>query len=421
MRSVFLWLKRDLWLLILSVILSTTLWIIINNEQNPVRSSTIPGSIQVTVKGLPDNLTIVGSPPSVQVNVQARTDVLARLSVVDFHAGVDASKVQPGQDVLELPVSVTTDNHEVTILGTIPDRVTLQVAALQTRTGVPVKPQILDTIGFGLLAGDPKLTPDAVNLTGTPEALSQVDQAIVEIHLAGHTTSINEQFEVKPIDARGAIVPDVKVTPKYVTVNIPVTQQLTQRSVPIIPETTGTVALGYGIVGYKVDPPQITIVGDPALLSHIESVRTKPVDISGAQKDTSINANIDLPPGVSLFRPQTVIVSVFINALDGQQVWHLVPSIAGLGNGLNTSVAPGTVDVILSGKMPVLQNLKPENIQVIVNATGLGPGSYTLPVQVSAPEGLKLDRVQPDTVTVTITPAPLPTPLPAATPTVKSP
>lgn len=421
MRSIFLWLKRDLWLLILSVLLSTTLWIIINNEQNPIRSSTIPGSIQVTVKGLPDNLTIVGSPPSVQVNVQARTDVLARLSVVDFHASVDASKVQPGQDVLELPVNVTTDNHQVTILGTIPDRVTLQVVALQTRTGVPVKPQILDTIGVGLLAGEPKLTPDTVNLTGTPDALNQVEQVIVEIRLAGHTTNINEQFEVKPINARGETVPDVKVTPKYVTVNIPVTQQLTQSSVPIIPETSGTVALGYGIVGYKVDPPQITIVGDPALLSHIQSVRTKPVDVTGAQKDTSVSVNVDLPPGIGLLRPQTVIVSVFINALDGQQIWHLVPRVTGLGNGLNASVAPGTVDVVLSGKMPVLQNLKPENIQVIVNATGLGPGSSTVPVLVTPPEGLHLDQLQPDKVTLNITPAPVPTPPPAPTPTVHNP
>ncbi|MHB1006262.1 MAG: hypothetical protein ACYC3S_11555 [Chloroflexota bacterium] len=66
---------------------------------------------------------------------------------------------------------------------------------------------------------------------------------------------------------------------------------------------------------------------------------------------------------------------------------------------------PGAVDVTVSGPMPSLLALKPQDVRVTVDVSGRVSGSYVLgqpQLQVAIPSGLKLEKTNPDKVMVTV-------------------
>jgi hypothetical protein len=94
--------------------------------------------------------------------------------------------------------------------------------------------------------------------------------------------------------------------------------------------------------------------------------------------------------------------------------------IIGLAPGLEASVAPASVDVILTGPVPVLNALGPTDVRVVVDLSGYDVGTYQLIPQVNIlPERVQKVSMLPATVEATITVAPTPagTPTPAQTPT----
>jgi YbbR domain-containing protein len=87
--------------------------------------------------------------------------------------------------------------------------------------------------------------------------------------------------------------------------------------------------------------------------------------------------------------------------------------VIGLMPGLVSQVAPATVDVILAGPVPDLENLSPVDVRVVVDLAGLTPGTYQLTPQVSIlPERIQLQAISPVTIEVTIADSPTPTETP---------
>jgi hypothetical protein len=69
------------------------------------------------------------------------------------------------------------------------------------------------------------------------------------------------------------------------------------------------------------------------------------------------------------------------------------------------------VDVILTGPVPVLDALVPSDVHVLVNLTGLAPGTYQLTPKVSiVDQTVIVESILPGTVEVVITGAGTPAP-----------
>ena len=85
--------------------------------------------------------------------------------------------------------------------------------------------------------------------------------------------------------------------------------------------------------------------------------------------------------------------------------------IQGLAPGLTATVAPEEVEVILNGPLPVLEELRPEDVRVLVDLFGLNAGRYSLePQVVVTPQGVVVGAVLPATVQVEISLPVTPTP-----------
>jgi YbbR domain-containing protein len=80
-------------------------------------------------------------------------------------------------------------------------------------------------------------------------------------------------------------------------------------------------------------------------------------------------------------------------------------------------VFPQTVDVIVSGPLPVLDKLASQDVKVTVNLTDLTPGTYQLKPEVEPINGnVLVESILPGTVEVVISIQGTPTIIPTGTP-----
>jgi YbbR domain-containing protein len=83
----------------------------------------------------------------------------------------------------------------------------------------------------------------------------------------------------------------------------------------------------------------------------------------------------------------------------------------GLAEGLAGKVSPETVDVIVSGPLPVLDTLRAENLRLSVDMKDAKVGTYQRTPKVELSVGdVRVDSILPGTVEVIVSLAPSPTP-----------
>ena len=88
-------------------------------------------------------------------------------------------------------------------------------------------------------------------------------------------------------------------------------------------------------------------------------------------------------------------------------------NVTGLTEGLTAQISPQTVDVIISGPLPMLDALAPQDILVTVDARGLAAGTYQLTPSVDVlVDNVVVESILPGTVEVVITASGTATPKP---------
>jgi YbbR domain-containing protein len=81
----------------------------------------------------------------------------------------------------------------------------------------------------------------------------------------------------------------------------------------------------------------------------------------------------------------------------------------GLSPEYSVVISPAQVDVLITGPLPLLNNLKPGGIRVSIDLTGLDLGTHQVtPVVDLLPSQVKVASINPVNVEVTIIKAPTP-------------
>lgn len=169
----------------------------------------------------------------------------------------------------------------------------------------------------------------------------------------------------------------------------------------------GQVAAGYRLDSISVFPPVVTVYSsDAERVSRLPGVvETQPLDLNAASSNVNLRVPLILPEGVSVVGQQTVLIQAGISAvqssftLTGQRV-----EITGLPDDLEATTSPATVDVILSGPIPILDTLRPQDIRVTVDVNNLSVGTYQLiPAVQILTSNINVESVNPGAVEVVLT------------------
>ena len=387
----------------LSIVMGFALWIFVTDTENPTRSGVLPIELAVESVNVPGDLALSGSPVNVRVRVEVADDVWNTLSLADFKATLDLDGLQAGTYDLPVRVEPLTGRGGLRVTEVIPDTVPVELKSLFSKS-VSASVSLEGAPPPGYEASIPELDAETVLVTGTQDRVTLVTQAVASLDLSGRTESLTQAVRLEPRDSRGFLVEGVSLEPSVMNVSVQIEQTQFSRALVISPTVVGTPAAGYDIVSLFADPAVITVFGPQSFVGETATIRTQPIDITGATEDVILTVSLDLPRDVSVSGGTSVTVTVQIEPAQGRQTLGVTAVIVGLDPDLSVSGPLPLVEVVLLGELPDLQGIRPNDIAATINLTGLTEGTHTVSVSVSVPPEASVAAVSPDEVEITLEP-----------------
>lgn len=372
----------------------------------------LPVVLPVTVDGQRDDTFLLTAPePVTLVRYFAPSGVRPITST--FTATIDISDVEPGKGPVQVPIVVTSLDDRITVLGSEPDVMTVELEALTT-VQVPV---VVDrgTVPPGLELGEAVVEPAEVEVSGPSSVVERVvaAQAIVAIQPGG--IDVDQDVSLVAIDQLGDAVSPVKVEPSTARVRIPVFSDRQSRTLPVSPAVTGTPAPGFELAAITVDPIVITVEGDADELVALDRIETDPVQISGLSSDRSVEVGLALPAGVVALDRDTVSVTITLRPVTSTRNFEVGLRLVDQASDLVYALAVDRVLITVGGSVADLDRLVGATLVADLEVGGLEVGSHRVRVTADLPAGVTFVGSSPPTVTVVIgAPAPSPTPTPTA-------
>ncbi|HEX7542067.1 MAG TPA: CdaR family protein [Anaerolineales bacterium] len=413
---MFRWLATNLRTFLLAFALALAVWVTAVTTANPDETRVYPNPIPIEFIGQDPGLIMTGGavPQQVELTLRAPHSVWQSLLSGDtsVRAVVDLTGLGSGTHTLNVQMQINT--RPIRIISVTPQTFDLSLERQVTRS-LAINLTLTGNPAIGYQAGNAVLDPAEVVITGAESLVSQIDhiQAILDLTDTRH--SITASIPLQVVDVKGIVIHGVTVLPDVVQVSLPIIQQGGYRDLAVKVMTVGNPASGYSLTSIAAFPPIVTVysANSDTIDSMPGYVETSLLDLSGAKEDIEKQLGIILPPGVTLIGEQSVTVKVGIAPIEGSRTFSCPVEIIGLPTGLHAQLSPQTVDVILSGPLPVLDSLAISDIHVQVDLTGLTPGTYQLTPKVSiAGQNLTVESILPGTVEVIITSINTKTPTP---------
>jgi YbbR domain-containing protein len=343
-----------------------------------------PNSFRATVD-LSGVVATVGGPPSTVPVTLIALD--SRIQVVDFQPQVVQVRLDP----------VTTRSMPITVdLGTVPD---------------------------GLNLGPKQIDPSSVTILGASSRIDQVADVIAHIPIDASALNVDREVDLVAVDSNGNQIPNIEIDPQRARVRIAVARSLANRTLPLVPQLVGEPAPGYRITALTIAPLIVTVSGEEATITQLETAMTEPIDITGRTDDLEATVRVAVPVGVSVSGADTVRVMVTIDEVIGTRTFQVGVVLAGQEPGYAYGPRTATVGVTLGGPISALDAVDPSQLFATADVGGIFAGEPLVDLAFTPSLGLDLVAVSPDAIIVfvaalpTAPPSPSPSPPPSPGPT----
>jgi YbbR domain-containing protein len=402
------WLAKNVQTFLLAFVLALAVWITAVTAANPDETQVFPRPVPIEFIGQDPGLILTGDAVQREVEITLRAPhsiwQSLRSGEIPIKAIVDLSGLESGKHVVNVKTQIGT--QLVRIISVNPQTFELTLEAQVTRS-LAINLELTGNPGIGYLKGNPTLLPEVVVITGADSLVSQIDHIQATLDINNARQNITTSIPLHALDVKGIEISGVTVLPNVVQISLPIVQQGGYRDLAVKVMTVGNPASGYSLTSVAAFPPIVTVysANSDIIDSMPGFVETSSLDLSNAKGDIEKHLAITLPPGVTLLGEQTVTVKVGITPLVGTRfVTYRPVELIGLTEGLFAHLSPQTVDVILSGPLPVLDSLAISDVSVQLDLTGLSAGTYQLkPRVLITGENLIVESILPGTVEVIIT------------------
>lgn len=398
--------------ILLSLALAVVIWLIAVSQANPLVTEQFPDRLPIVVRGLDSDLQSVQdlSRETVRVNLRATTAAWDDLDAADFNVSIDLTDYAEGTH--EVPISVLPTDPRVTVLQVSPPSINVQLDPVEEKV-FTVTATVLDSPAFGYDYGAAVVEPPTITVRGPQSQVDLVTSVVAPVYLLNAKSQVERTVAVEPINRQNQEVSGVELDMSYVHLAIPVEQWPGRKEVAVRIDLVGQPASGYRLSSVRAEPSNVVLQGRAEILATVPGyIETEPLSIVGATNNIRTRLGLVVPAGVTVFDSNTVEAIVTISPVEGGTTARMRPIIQGLTAGLSATFSPETVDVILSGPLPALEGLNPDDIFAILDLSGLLPGTHVVTPRIVLPVGISEGGVLPETVEVVIT-APeeeLPTP-----------
>lgn len=219
-------------------------------------------------------------------------------------------------------------------------------------------------------------------LRGRDESLSLVNEGDVVAYIDLEMNSEGETKKIVKVERRGIPrgVSIKEISPRLIDVKL---DQAIRKSVKVVPVIVTDLPHGYSFEKFLIEPPSVEIQGPATLITTVESVNTRKVDIGNMTETTVME--IELETGsdkITLVRDQPVSIKIFIREeFVLKRVSGVVIYPINVAEGLIPDLGEQEVSVLIKLPKRLESGFKNEQVYAYVDCVEIGEtGDYLLPV-----------------------------------------
>ncbi len=374
---------------ILSILGAVLVWLLIININDPYKTKNF--LVQVSTIN-EEALTAVNKVYEITEGSTANVSVRGRRSVVD---DLDASDINAVADLSELSdvnavaVKASLKKRKIADLEiectavlkvTLEDMATKQVKITVDTTGEPAE-------GFSI--GECVAKPNSIEVTGGESVIDRISTVRVSLNVNGASGNFTKRLEPVAYDKRDNRVTSSTLifSTKQIRVHAKVLQK---KTIPVHIQVSGKPAKGYEYVDASCLPESIEVAGKQKVLEELSQI-VIPLDLNGLtstspELESEINIEDYLPAHTVVEEEfQKVFVKVTIEKLQTKKIQLRADHIKfnDLKEGCVAGIynTTGVVDLTIQGRASIINALPDMGLDGYIDCSGLGVGSYMLPVK----------------------------------------
>lgn len=390
----------------IALLLGVLLWAVVHMDEKttpgngfvPVTEQTIY-NVKVTPVFDGNLFHIVSIDPSeVMIRVEGRESALKKVSTAAYQIVLDLSNAKIGENTVPFIPRNFPAGVKVTV---IPSYAKVVLEEMKTKE-VPVLVNLIGNPADGYKAGQPVVKPGRVLVTLPSSRMDEAITVRADVQIENAQSPVTKQVKLVAYDKNGKEM-DVAINPPVVDVEVPITQPF--KKMPLQLKIFGEPLPGYSVAAFQPSVDQVTVYGPQELLNKLDFYEGPQVDLTGLKADKEFTLDIPLRSKITAVDPAKVDVKVQI-VPSVQKTLEQVPiTIVGQNNDFDTRIAApqnGTISVAVEGAPAVLDKLKPQDVQAIVDVSNLPPGKHEVSVSVNLPQFVKkVDPAMKATVEIT--------------------
>jgi YbbR domain-containing protein len=377
----------------LALVLAIVVWLFNTLRSDPIVEGTLRARVIVDGVQAPNLVLNADLPESVQVNVRAPRSTINQLSASSDGARVEVSLANLGAGQHELALRPLIDSETVSIVSSRPLTASIVLERLIERDA-PVRISVIGVPLIGFERERESIDLRSATISGTESSLARVTDVVAEISVEDLRASIAQRVRWQARDAQGEVVDGVRITPAEARAEVEIRRLANYRDFPVRVRLQGSPARDYSIASITSNPQVITLFGDEDDIKTLpDYIETLPIDIDGATESIDQRVGLNLPPGnvtvVGGAESLAVQVRVRVEAQQGASTVSRQPVLSGIDvSKFEAIVTPSSVDIVLTGPLPKLNQVRTDDVKVLLDLTGLGEGVHQVAPQVVRPDGI---------------------------------
>lgn len=384
--------RNKIFLIILSFIISLTVWVSINMGDYG-ETSYVVSNIPITIN-LPENAEKQGlkvfnnEELKVSVTVSGNRSIIGSLTADDIQIVPEQTDLltSAGSYSLSLVAKKTGASLNYTVDSVSPSTVYIKLDRNRKITQ-KIEQNISYTIPNGYY-GTVLLSEDEVSISGPETEIKKIDKVVIKGKINKElSSSYKSEYKVKLLDSFGEELTNtdtLSISPSTVTATVSVLQMkevgvdLSSKNAP-----TGIDLTEY----YTIEPDKISLAGESDDIKNISRITTDTIDFSSLKNnDYNISKGLDIPNKcIDINSVNSVNVKLNLSSMKKKYLTIDNFQVNGLDDNYSGEVTTASLKVTIYGTKESIDKINKDNIISYVDLSDIdiSVGSKTMPIQLS--------------------------------------
>lgn len=384
--------RNKIFLIILSFIISLTVWVSINMGDYG-ETSYVVSNIPITIN-LPENAEKQGLKVFNNEELKGSVTVSGNRSIIGSLTADDIQIVPEQTDLLtsagsyslSLVAKKTGASLNYTVDSVSPSTVYIKLDRNRKITQ-KIEQNISYTIPNGYY-GTVLLSEDEVSISGPETEIKKIDKVVIKGKINKElSSSYKSEYKVKLLDSFGEELTNtdtLSISPSTVTATVSVLQMkevgvdLSSKNAP-----TGIDLTEY----YTIEPDKISLAGESDDIKNISRITTDTIDFSSLKNnDYNISKGLDIPNKcIDINSVNSVNVKLNLSSMKKKYLTIDNFRVNGLDDNYSGEVTTASLKVTIYGTKESIDRINKDNIISYVDLSDIdiSVGSKTMPIQLS--------------------------------------